>query len=142
MLALVDQKQASEAARDARIAAIEADVLARSAERDDAQRSLQQLGERNQLLSDELAERTNERDSKALSLEERDARIAQLEADLAERTAQRDQEKSTVEARETRLVQLEAALAASNGDLGEARAKDALAAALAQIEEAEGRPFE
>ncbi|HYJ08441.1 MAG TPA: response regulator [Polyangiaceae bacterium] len=168
LLALVDQKQASEAARDARIAALEAELQTRSNERDDAHKTISQLNERNAMLASALHDRTNERDSHALTLEERDARIVQLETELAERTAQRDQHQLTVEERDTRIVRLEAALAAASADASELnrqldtaqtklgrvgskwsedrasleRAKDALAAALAQIEEAEGRPFE
>ena len=85
-------KQASEAARDARIAQLEAELATRVTERDEAHANIAQLNERYQQLSSELQERTNERDSHSLTLQERDARIAQLEADLAERTAQRDQE--------------------------------------------------
>jgi DNA-binding response OmpR family regulator/chromosome segregation ATPase len=168
LLARDAQKQASEAARDARIAALEADVAARAAERDDAHRTLEQLSERNALLSSELAQRTNERDSAALTLEQRETRVTQLEAELSERTAQRDQEQRAVEERDNKIVQLEAAMAAATAESNELRstlrnidarlsrasgkwhedraslerAKDALAAALLQIEEAESRPFE
>ena len=140
----------------------------RTGERDEAQKNIIQLDQRNALLAADLQDRTNERDSAALTLQERDARIAQLEAELHERTSQRDQQQRTVEERDTKIVQLEAALAAAQSDITESRrervitssklaraggkwnedraslerAKDALAAALAQIEEAEGRPFE
>jgi CheY-like chemotaxis protein len=168
LMALVDQKQASEATRDARIAALEAELAARSGERDEARQLLEQQSQRASSLEGELQQRTNERDSAALTLQERDARIAALESELGERTGQRDQLQRELEQRDTRLVQLEAALASSQSDTADLRrdlqqnaeklaranqkwsddraslerAKDALAAALVQIEETESRSFD
>lgn len=98
----------------------------------------------------------------------RDARIASLESDLAERALGIDAAKSTLEEREASLAATAANLAATRQELIEARAeseaeqartskarakwaedrssleraKDALAAALAQLDEIENRPLE
>jgi CheY-like chemotaxis protein len=98
----------------------------------------------------------------------RDARIASLESDLAERARTIDAAKSTLEEREASLSATAANLAATHQELIEARAeneaeqvraskakakwaedrssleraKDALAAALAQLDEIENRPLE
>ncbi len=168
LLTLIEQKQASETTRDAHLAAVEAQLAERTSERDTARGSLEESLGRVRELEASLADRTNERDSSALTLQQRDAQVAQLEAELAERTSQRDQQKQNVEERDSKIVQFEAALAAAAADAAETksrldaagmklarastkwnedrvsleRAKDALAAALGQIEEAEGRPFE
>jgi CheY-like chemotaxis protein len=106
--------------------------------------------------------------AKAESEASRDARIASLESDLTERGARLHATKNTIEEREASLAATEANLAATKQELTEARganeagraktakaqtkwaedrsslerAKDALAAALAQLEEIEGRTLE
>jgi len=98
----------------------------------------------------------------------RDARIASLEGDLANRTRELDATKSTLEERDASLAATQANLAATRQELSEAtaalgaeqgkmekartkwtedrasleRAKDALAAALAQLDDVEGRSLE
>ncbi len=105
---------------------------------------------------------------KEASEAERDARIASLESELSTRTEERDAANSTIEQRNQRIERLEAELATTRAELVETRdllqsestklasarnkwqadsvslrsAKEALAQAVAQLEEAEARPIE
>jgi CheY-like chemotaxis protein len=161
-------KESGDAARDARIAALGSDLQQRSEELSNARDTIESREGRIAAIERELAETSHELAEARDTSEQKGHRIATLEGALAERIQELTDARNTIEQRDNKIAQLEAELAAVHADLAESkgglaaererlakarakwsddkssleRAKDAMAAALAQIEEAEGRPFD
>jgi len=162
------EKEQSEAARDAKVAALEAELDSRTEELAAAHDSITAKDKAYGDLEANLLTTGDELESARTELDIRAARIKTLEGELSQSQTSLASTERILEDREAKLAQNEAALAAARGDLQSAlsqlgferervtrahakwaddrssleRAKDALAAALAQIEEAEGRSID
>lgn len=162
------QKEAGEVTRDARIASLEGDLVSRTLERDRAQT---EAGEREQQLSslnNELTEAKKALAALEATTTDQKQRIADLDAALSEQNEEYAELSSKLQQRDHSIAALEADLSATRQRLSEAntaveaeqgkvmrarqkwsddrasleRAKDALAAALVQLEETETRSLE
>ncbi|HEY6723184.1 MAG TPA: response regulator [Polyangiaceae bacterium] len=165
---LTSQREASEAARDARIASLEGDLGARTGERDRAQALALEHEQKAAALQSTLNDVQRQYEAVQAANSEQRTRIEALDAALVEQGDEyADLSKKLVE-RENAVAALEADLAATRQHLSEAtaatdrekekvqrarqkwqddqgsleRAKDALAAALARLEETETRSLD
>lgn len=162
------QREASEAARDARIAALEGDLSARTGERDRAAARASEQEQRAEALQTSLSDLQRQHESAQATASEQRSRIEALDAALSEQMDEASELQSRLTQRDNTVAALEADLAATRQHLSEAtsatdrekekvqrarqkwhddqasleRAKDALAAALAQLEETETRPLD
>jgi DNA-binding response OmpR family regulator/DNA repair exonuclease SbcCD ATPase subunit len=162
------EKEQSEAARDAKIAALEAELNSRTEELAAAHDSITAKDKAYGDLEANLLTTGDELESARTELDVRAARIKTLEGELSQSQTSLASTERILDDREAKLAQNEAALAAARSDLGATqsqlgserervtrahakwaddrgsleRAKDALAAALAQIEEAESRSID
>jgi CheY-like chemotaxis protein len=135
-----DQALATGEEQAARIASLKAElgrVAGVETEMNELRRRLQGSEARLSALTRELSERTDERDGARNLIDERDAKIARLESELATTSGDAGQIRETLERERERLRKAHAKWQEDRTSLE--RAKDALAAALAQIEEAEER---
>jgi len=165
---LTGQREASEAARDARIAALEADLSTRTRERDGAEARASEQEQRAQSLQASLSDVQRQHESAQATASEQRTRIEALDAALSEQMDEASDLQNKLTQRGNTIAALEADLAATRQHLSEAtsatdrekekvqrarqkwhddqasleRAKDALAAALAQLEETETRPLD
>jgi len=168
LLQLRTEKEQSEAARDTKIASLEAELDARTEELAAAHDSITAKDKAYGDLEANLVTTGEELAAAQAELDVRSARIKVLEGELSQSQTSLASTERILEDREAKLAQSEAALAATRGDLQAAqtqlgaerdrvgrahakwaedrtsleRAKDALAAALAQIEEAENRSID
>jgi len=165
---LTGQREASEAARDARIAALEGDLSTRTGERDRAETRASEQEQRAQSLQASLSDVQRQHESAQATATEQRTRIEALDAALSEQMDESAELQNKLTERENKIFAIEADLAATRQHLSEAtsapdrekekvqrarqkwhddqasleRAKDALAAALAQLEETETRPLD
>ncbi|HEU5076113.1 MAG TPA: response regulator [Polyangiaceae bacterium] len=165
---LIGQREASEAARDARITALEGELATRTGERDRAQASASELEQKAALLQTKLSDLERQYEASQAVVSEQRTRIEALDAALVEQGDEYAELSKKLVERENAVAALEADLAATRQHLSEAtastnrekekvqrarqkwqddqasleRAKDALAAALAQLEETETRPLD
>lgn len=165
---LTGQREASEAARDARIAALEADIATRTGERDRAQAQASEYEQKLATLQSNLNDAQRQYETAQATVSEQRTRIEALDAALVEQGDEYAELSKKLVERENAIAALEADLTATRQHLSEAtsatdrekekvqrarqkwqddqasleRAKDALAAALARLEETETRPLD
>ena len=165
---LTQQKEAAEASRDAKIASLEADLDRLTQERDSARAAGLEREEANASLQAEVAELTQQRENAQATIIDQKQRIEALDAALSEQNEEFAELAARLQEREATIAALEADLAATRQHLNEAtasidseknkmdrarrkwnedrasleRAKDALAVALAQLEETETRTLD
>ncbi|HWZ89863.1 MAG TPA: response regulator [Polyangiaceae bacterium] len=166
--ALRSEKEQAEAGRDAKIASLEAELNSRTEELASAHDSITAKDRAYGDLEANLVTTGDELEALRASFHTQGARTKTLEGELSQSQTSLASTERILEDREAKLAQNEAALAAARGDLQAAngqlsterervtrahakwaddrssleRAKDALAAALAQIEEAESRSID